>query len=263
MGDGGNKDGDRTLSGVFAGAQAQVPAKHRWAWWPWRRRTRKTGARHKINRAVATEQVRRSDLLSSLPRENLEAMLDRMETLGVSKGEQLIAEGSQGDYYFLLVEGAARVVRNLPDGSGPSVLADIAGPAAFGEEALISNARRNASVVMASDGVVMRLSREAFNEFVKDPLLTWVSAPEASAEVLKGAVWLDVRNEPNLSDRLPNAVAVPLEKLRVEVDELRKDVRYICYCENGRTSSTAAFLLRQRGFDVAVLRGGLARLRAR
>jgi len=39
------------------------------------------------------------------------------------------------------------------------------------------------------------------------------------------------------------------------------ELMYICYCENGRQSSTAAFLLRQRGYNVGVLRGGVQSLK--
>jgi len=39
--------------------------------------------------------------------------------------------------------------------------------------------------------------------------------------------------------------------------ELDVNGRYICYCENGRLSATAAFLMRQNGYQVSVLQGGL------
>ena len=111
---------------------------------------------------------------------------------------------------------------------------------------------------MNSDGAVMRLSKSDFNDHVKDPLITWVSPSEAQGGIANGAVWLDVREEilGGLA-RLGSAEALPLSKLRESVEALDKNNKYICYCENGRLSSTAAFLLVQRGFDVKVLRGGL------
>ena len=46
-------------------------------------------------------------------------------------------------------------------------------------------------------------------------------------------------------------------KLDDKVDQLDKETLYICYCERARLSATAAFLLSQMGYEVAVLQGGL------
>jgi len=43
----------------------------------------------------------------------------------------------------------------------------------------------------------------------------------------------------------------------VNAVKLDKAKLHICFCENGRLSATAAFLLSQMGYRVAVLRGGL------
>ena len=59
---------------------------------------------------------------------------------------------------------------------------------------------------------------------------------------------------------LAQAVLIPLEQIRERCMELDKDILYVCYCLNGRQSSTAAFLLRQRAFKVGVLRGGVQSL---
>jgi len=58
---------------------------------------------------------------------------------------------------------------------------------------------------------------------------------------------------------LPGALAVPLRLLRQVAGRLRRDRRYIAYCEHGGRSAVAAFLLAERGFDVLFLAGGLAR----
>ena len=64
---------------------------------------------------------------------------------------------------------------------------------AFGEEALLSDAKRNANIIMATNGTLMRLSKEDFNELLKEPMLTWVTREEGDELVKNGAVWLDVR----------------------------------------------------------------------
>ena len=92
-------------------------------------------------------------------------------------------------------------------------------------------------------------------------MLIWYSPMEAQQKVREGAQWLDVReDEAYRRNRLPMASPLPFSNLRNESEKLDKNHTYICYCDNGRQSSTAAFLLGQRGFNVAVLRGGLSRL---
>jgi hypothetical protein len=50
---------------------------------------------------------------------------------------------------------------------------------------------------------------------------------------------------------------IPLATIRNNYSRLDKARRYIVYCDTGRRSAAAAFLLVQRGFDAAVLEGGL------
>lgn len=195
-------------------------------------------------------------ILKSLPFKNIPAanvrhLLQRMEAVPVGKGEVVVRQGEPGDYYYLIHEGQAKVTRQVE-------LAELGEGASFGEEALVTEAPRNATVTMMSDGTVMRLSKDDFNELLKEPLLSWVSPTEARDLVNQGALWLDVRHAREFSYyRLPNAINLPLHELRQRLDELNRNTRYICYCKTGRRSSAAAFVLGQAGFEVRVLRGGL------
>jgi rhodanese-related sulfurtransferase len=105
---------------------------------------------------------------------------------------------------------------------------------------------------------LLRLSKDAFNEHVKDRLVTWVTPTEAQRKIADGALWVDVREESGeMISRLSGAMAVPLSTLRESMGDFSKEADYVCYCQNGRLSSTAAFLLAQREYSVAVMRGGL------
>lgn len=215
-----------------------------------------------INKTLLFDKIRQSELFKDLPSENLEEMFSHMETVQMRSGDIVIREGDEGDYYYLLVAGTAEVSRRLQKDSKPQVVAKLIEPTGFGEEALISNAKRNATVTMTSDGAVMRLSKATFNDYVKEPIVTWFSPPEAQDKVAKGGKWIDVRDtEQATQTRLHGAISIPMEELRDHMSELDKSTLYICYCENGRLSSTAAFLLRQQGYSVGVLRGGLQSLK--
>ena len=215
-----------------------------------------------VDKATLLGKIRQTHLFAALPDEDLAQMFDRMERVALGKGDIVVTEGDEGDFYYLLVSGTCTVSRRLRKGAEPEPVATLCEPQAFGEEALISNAKRNATVSMASDGVLMRLSKDAFNDYVKEPLLTWYSPSEAVEKVRDGARWVDVRDEGEAQDgHLHGAVLAPMDQLRAKSETLDPDTAYICYCRNGRLSSTAAFLLRQRGFKVGVLRGGVEGLR--
>ena len=136
-------------------------------------------------------------------------------------------------------------------------LAELKGGDAFGEEALVANAKRNASVVMKTDGVLLRLAKADFIELLREPLLHRITLREAETKVASGGVWLDVRFAAEYNaDKLPGAINIPLNEIRNLFGSLDHDKEYIVYCQSGRRSSAAAFLLSQRGFKAHLLEGG-------
>jgi len=187
----------------------------------------------------------------NLPPANLRTLLDRMETVDVKAGDVIVKQGEQGDYYYVLTDGKARVTQSVE-------LASLGGGDSFGEEALISGATRNATVIMQEDGQLMRLSKQDFNSLLKEPMLKRLSAEEAQQRIKQGACWLDVRYaREHHHQRLPGSINIPLHELRSRLEELDKSIHYICYCGTGRRSSAAAFLLSQKGFIASVLNGGI------
>lgn len=214
----------------------------------------------KVSKAILMEKIRQSELFTNLPEANMEDLFSNMETINVSKGDVLIKEGDEGDYFYLLVSGTADVTRK--QGSEQKLLAQLDEPKGFGEDALISNAKRNATITMTSNGVVMRLSKDSFNDNVKDPMITWASPADAQKRIAAGAKWLDTREEEQIKhERLHGSESLPFKEIRSRLNELDKAQEYVCYCDNGRLSSTACFILTQHGFNTCVLRGGLAGLK--
>jgi rhodanese-related sulfurtransferase len=45
--------------------------------------------------------------------------------------------------------------------------------------------------------------------------------------------------------------------LRLKAEGLDKAKKYICYCQTGRRSQAAAYIMSEAGFDSHVLKGGL------
>ena len=109
-----------------------------------------------------------------------------------------------------------------------------------------------------TDGQVLRLEKQQFNDLLREPLLHRLNFEQASEKVRKGALWLDVRYPSEYQyDKLPGAINVPLAEVRNMFAVLDRSKEYIVYCQSGRRSAAAAFLFAQRGFTVCLLEGGL------
>ena len=202
-------------------------------------------------------RILQSRAFLQVPPANIQAMFMRMQEVPMNKGEVVLKQGDIGDYYYIIKTGKAKVTRSSKTGS-ELTLASLKDGDAFGEEALLSEAKRNATVIMDSPGTLMRLSKEDFNALLKEPMLSWLDLAEAQELIKDGAKWLDVRLESEHENTgLKDSENIPLFMLRLKVDALDPNVPYIVYCDTGRRSSAAAFLLSERGFQAYCLTGGL------
>jgi CRP-like cAMP-binding protein len=210
-----------------------------------------------------TMQVLRNRAFQLLPASNINQLFERLEPVALKAGEIVIEQGGIGDYFYIIKEGRCRVSRKAERSGQLAVLGELSDGDSFGEEALLSGAPRNAAIVMATDGVVMRLSKRDFEELLQRPLVRWVIAPEVKTMVKNGAGLVDVRLEDeHRHSAIKGSTNIPLYLLRLKAGSLDPERSYVLYCETGNRSSAAAFLLSERGFDVYVLEGGLAALRA-
>ncbi len=188
-----------------------------------------------------------------IPPANIAQIFSSMEPVTFNAGETIITQGEPGDYYYVVTEGRCQVL--LEQGMEEEELAQLGVGRCFGEEALVSGEPRNASVRALSRCTLMRLSSTAFNRLLKAPLLDEVeldSKPET-------ATLLDVRL-PAEFDRghLRGAFNLPLGHLRTLAAELDPKQEYWVYCDTGRRSASAAFLLSERGFTARLVRGGVS-----
>jgi CRP-like cAMP-binding protein len=198
----------------------------------------------------------RNGVFAQLPAANIDGLLRRFEPVTAKLGDVVIREGDEGDFYYLVESGRFKVERLVGGATVP--LAELKSGDAFGEEALVSEARRNATVIALSDAALLRLRRGDFNELLREPLLRRVAFTEAAEKVHRGALWLDVRYPSEYQyDKLPGAINVPLAEVRNMFGVLDRGAEYIAYCQSGRRSAAAAFLFAQRGFKVSLLDGGL------
>lgn len=190
-----------------------------------------------------------SPLFYRIPSSQLQELFKAFETVQVEKGERVIREGARGDYFYVLAVGTAVVSSvsghvNLELGPGQY----------FGEEALISDAPRNASVTMTSRGLLKRLNAADFEVLLKNPVLSYVE-PSQLQSLSKPHKILDVRLPLEYrAENVPGSVNVPLSRLRKSMQEFNANTIYLVSDEAGPRADTAVYLLCQGGLDARILK---------
>jgi CRP-like cAMP-binding protein len=194
-----------------------------------------------------------------IPPANIQAIFMRMQRINYKTRDVIIKQGTEGDYFYVVVSGKCIVTRETPLNKEGIKLAELGPGDSFGEEALIAEAKRNATVTMSTDGTLMRLGKSDFQTLLNEPLLQWVDQEKARDIVAKGGKWLDVRLPSEFQNfRIDDAVNIPLYFIRLKLNALDKNTQYVVCCDTGRRSSAAAYILAERGFEAYVLKGGLA-----
>ena len=194
-----------------------------------------------------------------IPPANIQAIFMRMQQINYKSGDIVLKQGAEGDYFYVLIRGRALVTRETPLSKDGIKLAELHVGDTFGEEALISEAKRNATVTMTTDGAVMRLGKDDFKKLLNEPMLDWVDRADADRIVAGGGQWLDVRLPSEFENaHIDGAVNIPLYFIRLKMNMLEKDKPYVVCCDTGRRSSAGAYILNERGYTAYVLRGGVS-----
>lgn len=190
-----------------------------------------------------------------IPPANIAQIFSSMEPVSFAAGEVVITQGEPGDYYYVVTEGRCQVLLEPAGGMEEEELAQLGVGRCFGEEALVSGEPRNASVRALSRCTLMRLASSAFNRLLKAPLLAEVELADLPAQ----AQLIDVRLPAEYEcGHLPGSLNLPLGQLRKRVAGLDANQQYWVYCDTGRRSASAAFLLSERGFDARLVRAGVS-----
>ena len=200
----------------------------------------------------------RTKIFQLIPPQNIQMIFMRLNRVDYKAGHVVIRQGSKGDHFYIIRSGRCMVTRETPANSENIDLAELSVGDSFGEEALISDDARNATITMQTDGILMRLDRDDFQSLLNEPMIMSLEHEDADEAVTQGGKWLDVRVPSEFKAfSKANATNLPLYLLRHKLDVLDRKTPYVVYCDTGRRSSAAAFILNQQGFETAVLKGGL------
>ncbi|HQW81512.1 MAG TPA: cyclic nucleotide-binding domain-containing protein, partial [Pseudomonadota bacterium] len=189
-----------------------------------------------------------------IPPGNIAQLFACMQSAKFNGGETIIQQGDRGDCYFILTEGRVQVVQQDADGFNETEVSQLGVGRGFGEEAVLSGNPRNATVRALTDVAVMKIDAHDFERLLKAPVLSQMVIEEVTAE----HQLIDVRlTDEFVRGHVPGAISLPLARLRELAVQL--DARRPCavYCDSGRRSASATYLLCERGFDARLVAGGV------
>ena len=184
----------------------------------------------------------KSPLFSRVPLTSVQDLFSRFEDVYVRKGDTIIKEGEKGDFFYVLAKGQA-LIKNHSE----SVNVEIGPGQHFGEEALLGNTLRNATITMIQDGELKRLNADNFQALLSEPVLQYTDN-SALAALGKPYKLIDVKMPLEYrSFHVKGSINLPLARLRSTMPELANTNTYVITGDAGSRSKIAAHLLCQAG----------------
>jgi CRP-like cAMP-binding protein len=112
----------------------------------------------------AINLLQKQYLFQGLDENQLASLVNRFEWIWVEADTIIFAEGEVGDNFYLIIDGRTRVTKQYP--SGEKSLGMLHPGDYFGEEALLFDRPRSASVSALDRSLILRLGREQFFEIL-------------------------------------------------------------------------------------------------
>ncbi|MGR8935184.1 MAG: cyclic nucleotide-binding domain-containing protein [Gammaproteobacteria bacterium] len=203
-----------------------------------------------------------SPVFQRLPAANLQKVLMTMETVEYKRGETIIKQGDEGDYYYFIRQGICLLTRKPAPNAKDIKLAQLHKYESFGEDALISGNQREATAIAASDVAVLRMDKEKFNALIKEPIMNYVDFATAQQALQEqAAILLDVRDPDSYNAlHVGGSQNMPFFSLRMLLKTLDRERKIILICMDGKLSEAAAFLLIKSGFNASIVKGGIKKI---
>lgn len=195
-----------------------------------------------------------SDVFAKVPPANIQRLFTAFKNVEKALGDVVIAEGEPGEHFFVIEHGSAIVSKRM----GPQVeqVAKLGPGDFFGEEALIGETTRNATVTMETDGALMYLEKEEFKSLLEQPVLNRIT--EQDLETMQAdstdLVLLDVRLSGEFKHfHRENSINIPLNKLRQRSKGLARSASYAVVDNAGPRSELGVYLLIKEGLQAYLL----------
>ncbi len=189
----------------------------------------------------------RSKLAANLSNQVIHQLFSQLEEVIVAANETIIKANSQGDYFYIIKKGEA-LVQTDADGPYKGAQFSLLPGNYFGDEALVADTTRNASVTMKTSGILGRINAETFNALIKQhlvrPLTTAISYDQSQIKILDVRLPIEYQH-----GHAKNSDNLPISLLRQKMQTMKESLKYVIGPANDSRSELATYLMRQAGFD--------------
>jgi len=183
-----------------------------------------------------------SPLACQLDASTLQTLFAKLEPVEFDEDEEIIRCHSPGDYFYILQSGEAEILTEADGPFGGATIELLPGQY-FGDEALVSDTKRNACVHMKQSGVVGRLSAEDFEELIKRQLVQTTASTDG--QELDVRLALEYRH-----DGHPGSQNIPITQVRNKLATFDAQQTYLINSNGGRRADLAVYLMKQAGLSV-------------
>jgi CRP-like cAMP-binding protein len=197
-------------------------------------------------------------LFQGLAPANLQKILISLNDVQFKKGTTILEQGNIDDYYYLIKSGTCLLTHKPTPDAKDIKLAQIGKGNTLGEDALIFDSPRTETVTALTDVELLRLDKQKFISFIKEPSLKYVDFLQMQAILITGATTLDIRPQNEYRERhLNGSINIPFFSLKTRFKTLPLSNPVIIIGNNDKASEAAAFLLIKHKYEVLILQGSI------
>ena len=135
-------------------------------------------------------QLKKVAIFSGLSDEDLATIAQRASTRKLSEGDVLMKKGDPGDSLFLIHHGLVKITTENSKGE-ELILNRWGAGSAIGEMSLLDGGTRSASVIALEDTEALELSRETFEDVVKNPSVSLAIIKDATRRLRFATTYIE------------------------------------------------------------------------
>ena len=202
------------------------------------------------------ERLLSTPLFEFIPPMNIQTLLKRFTTRQVSNGEIIIKQGEPGDYFYMIKRGSVSV--HIEINGKVNQVAKLSAGQSFGQDALISDMPRNATIMATAPCELALLTEADFEDLLLSPVIEVITPAEIEEAGRIHGTEVQVLNLYHPDEAQPAGdsaeISIPFIELRNHIQDLPQDV---IYAVRGPTSAKinhlGAYLLNESGYTAYVL----------
>ena len=201
------------------------------------------------------ERLLKTPLFEFIPPTNIQALFKCFEPHQMLAGDVVVKQGDPGDYFYVIKRGILRC--EVEKEGTYSEVAKLSVGQSFGQDALISDLPRNASVIAETSGELMRICEADFERLLLAPVIEVVQDNdiESLGQAMEAeTAIIDVRPTVEPEGLDSNALHIPFLSLRTHMEALSKEKVYVIRGSGSeKIAELGAYLLNENGFTAYVL----------